>query len=547
MHMFCFQCQEFGEGKGCTQVGCCGKSDECANLQDLLIYSLKGLGIVWDTLLSAGVPLDRSVGTFAAKCLFSTITNTNFDPARVLALCREVVALRRAALARHADLLAPLRALPHVAWDPADDAAYVRQSHEVGVFDTRDEDLRSLRETITYALKGLSAYTYHANILGHFDDTIPAFTFRTLAEVTRERSVEELFSLALETGRTNLAAMALLDTANAAVYGEPGPADVNLGVRGNPGILVTGHDLKDIDDLLEQSAGTGVDIYTHSEMIAAHYYPRLRRHPHLAGNYGDAWWRQESDFAAFNGPILVTSNCITPVQEAYARRIFTAGPAAYPGVPHIHRDEKGRIDFGPLVALARTCPPPTPLESGSFPGGYGWRAVTARAGKILELVKAGRIRRFVVIAGCDGRDPARIYYREVAGQLPADTIILTAGCAKYPFMRLPLGAIDGIPRILEAGQCNDCYSLVRIAQALAEAVGAESVNDLPLSFDVAWYDQKAVAVLLTLLALGVRNIRLGPSLPGFLSPAVRDRLAQTFNLMRIDTAGADVAAMLSGR
>lgn len=546
MHMFCFQCQETGEGRACTHGGACGKSEEVANLQDLLIYVLKGIGILNDALASAGEPVDRKVGTFVCGALFTTVTNVNFDPDRLHAQIAEALAIKREIRTRYTKSLAG-HGEEYVVWDSTDRAAIVRKAYQVGVLSTKDEDVRSLREMVTYALKGVGAYTYHANILGYYDDAIPAFIYRALAAVTQERTLGELLALSLEAGKVTIDAMALLDTANNETYGQGAVTKVPLGVRKNPGILISGHDLKDIEDLLVQTEGQGVDVYTHSEMIAAHYYPKLNKFPHLAGNYGNAWWNQDEDFAAFNGPIIVTSNCITPVVPAYAERIFTTGPAAFPGVRHISRDEKEQIDFGDVIALAKRLPPPEQLDHQLFTGGFGWRQLAAVAPKVVELVKSGKIRRFIVMAGCDGRDLKRVYYREVAERLPDDTIILTAGCAKYPFMKLGLGDIDGIPRIIDAGQCNDCYSLVKIALQLKEAFGAKSVNDLPISFDIAWYDQKAVAVLLSLLYLGVTKIRLGPTLPGFLSPMIRARLVEQFAIMPIATSGADVAAMMAGR
>jgi hydroxylamine reductase len=549
MHMYCFQCQETGDGKACTAGGACGKSEEAANLQDLLIYVLKGIGILNDALLNAGGAIDRKIGTFVCSSLFATVTNVNFDPDRLHDLIAKALAIKRELRARHEAIVKGQGGFSEeaVVWDSTDRAEIVRKAYKVGVLSTTNEDIRSLREMITYALKGMAAYTYHANILGYFDDAILAFTYRALTAVSREHTLGELVALSLEAGKANIDAMALLDTANNETYGQSTVSKVPLGVRKNPGILISGHDLKDIEDLLIQTEGAGVDVYTHSEMIAAHYYPKLKKFPHLAGNYGNAWWNQEEDFADFNGPIIVTSNCITPVQPSYGDRIFTTGPAAYPGVRHIYRDEKERIDFGEVIALAKGLPPPKQLDDQIFTGGFGWRQLAAAAPKIVELVKSGKIKRFIVIAGCDGRDRARIYYREVAEQLPSDSIILTAGCAKYPFMKLNLGDIDGIPRIIDAGQCNDCYSLAKIALLLMDAFAVKSINDLPISFDVAWYDQKAVAVLLSLLHLGVTRLRLGPTLPGFLSPAVRAMLVEKFAIQPIGTSEADAEAMMAGR
>lgn len=551
MHMFCFQCQETGEGKGCTHTGECGKSEEAANLQDVLIYTLKGIGILNDALLRAGGAIDRKIGMFVCHALFTTVTNTNFDPDRLHGVIAGALAVKREIRKRYAESLKGSGGVysvedEHAVWDASDRAEVVQKAYEVGVLSTTDEDIRSLREMITYALKGMAAYTYHANILGYFDGSILAFIYRALTAVSREHTLGELVTLALQAGKVNIDAMALLDTANNETFGRSSVSKVPLGVRKNPGILISGHDLKDIEDLLLQTDGTGVDVYTHSEMIAAHYYPKLKKFSHLAGNYGNAWWNQDEDFVKFNGPIVVTSNCITPVQPEYAARIFTTGPAAYPGVRHILRDDAEKIDFGEVIALAKRLPPPTQIDDQIFTGGFGWRQLAEAAPKIIELVRSGKIKRFIVIAGCDGRDRARIYYREVAEQLPADAIILTAGCAKYPFMKLDLGDIDGIPRIIDAGQCNDCYSLVKIAMLLMDAFGVKSINELPISFDIAWYDQKAVAVLLSLLHLGVTGIRLGPTLPGFLSPRVRALLVETFALRPITTSEADARAMMAG-
>jgi hydroxylamine reductase len=556
--MFCYQCQETGEGKGCTHTGECGKSEEAANLQDLLIYLLKGIGILNDARFNTGGAIDRKIGMFVCNSLFTTVTNTNFDPDRLHGFIARALAIKREIRARHADILkgqggssstrdGSLPEGEHVVWDSTDQAEIVKKAYQVGVLSTTNEDIRSLREMITYALKGMAAYTYHANILGYFDDAILAFIYRALTAVSREHTLGELVTLSLEAGKVNIDAMALLDKANNETFGQSTVSKVSLGVRKNPGILISGHDLKDIADLLIQTEGTGVDVYTHSEMIAAHYYPKLKIFSQLAGNYGNAWWNQEEDFFKFNGPIIVTSNCITPVQPSYAGRIFTTGPAAYPGVRHIQRDEKEQIDFGEVIALAKRLPPPKQIDDQIFTGGFGWRQLAEASPKIIDLVRSGKIRRFIVIAGCDGRDRSRIYYREVAERLPADSIILTAGCAKYPFMKLNLGDIDGIPRIIDAGQCNDCYSLVKIAMLLMEGFAANSINDLPISFDIAWYDQKAVAVLLSLLHLGVAGIRLGPTLPGFLSPTVRTMLVEKFAIRPIGTSEADARAMMAGR
>ena len=549
MHMFCFQCQETGENRGCRFFGACGKQEETANYQDLLIYTLKGLAVCHERLRTAGgPPPDRETALFVAYALFSTITNVSFDPERVRALVHQGLHLKEKLLAGHPGLLDGEDS-PAAGWLPADADELRQKAYQVGIlFGDPDEDIRSLRETITYGLKGLAAYHYHALILEQDDPELTRFTLRALAAITRDLSLADLLGLALETGSATIRSMALLDRANSAAYGHPEITRVPLGVRDAPGILITGHDLKDMEELLEQTAGTGVDVYTHSEMLPAHYYPAFKKHPHLACNYGNAWWNQEHDFAAFRGPILVTSNCIVPVAEAYRDRIFTTGPAAYPGLPHIWPDPKtGRKDFSALIRLARGCPPPDPQDGGEFVGGFGRNQLEQLAGRIAELVRAGEIRRFLVMGGCDGRDPARDYYRELAARLPEGTVILTAGCAKFRFMHVPVGTIAGVPRILDAGQCNDCYALVFIALKLKEAFGAADINDLPVSYDIPWYDQKAVAVLLALLSLGVRRIRLGPTLPAFLSPNVRRILVEKFDLRPITTPEDDLAAMVAGR
>lgn len=548
MHMFCFQCQETGEGKGCRHSGVCGKDDEVANAQDLLIWTLKGLSVLQEELGRKGIPTEPETARFLAFSLFSTVTNVNFDAPRVLELVRRGLALKASLLEKHTSLLEGFEH-PMARWQPADEDALRRQAYEVGVlFSNPDEDIRSLRETMIYGLKGIAAYQHHAMILGHDDPELTAFIVKALAATTKELAIPELLDLVLETGRVTILSMALIDRANTATYGEPEPTRIPLGVRGNPGILVSGHDLRDIQEILEQTEGQGIDVYTHSEMLATHYYPALRKYGHLAGNYGNAWWNQDRDFASFNGPIVVTSNCITPVQEAYRDRIFGTGPVAYPGVPHIAEDPvTGRKDWSRVIALARTCEPPQAVDAGGFLGGFGRARLTAEAGRIVELVKAGRISRFVVMGGCDGRDLSRDYYRQVAEQLPPDAVILTAGCAKYRFMQCRLGDIDGLPRILDAGQCNDCYTLLVIALKLKEAFGAEDLNALPISFDIPWYDQKSVAVLLALLYLGVKGVRLGPTHPAFLSPAVKAVLESKFDLKRIGTAREDVAAMMAGR
>ncbi len=546
MHMFCFQCQETGEGRGCRWVGACGKEEDTANYLDLLIHGLKGLAVCYRRLEAAGVFPDRDAELFVSYALFSTVTNVCFDPVRMLALAREAQDRKARLLAEHETLLSSL-SHEAVRWLPADEAALKAKAYQVGVlFSNPDEDERSLREMVIYALKGVAAYLYHAMILGHDDQELSRFILRALAATAEQHTLDELLALALETGKMTIRAMAHLETANTRSYGQPRVTSVPLHVRANPAILITGHDLKDMEELLGQTEGTGVDVYTHSEMLPAHYYPAFASRQHLHGNYGNAWWNQDRDFATFNGPIVVTSNCITPVQEAYRNRIFSTGPVAYPGVQHIEEDADGHKDWSKVIALAKTCPPPQAVDVGEFVGGFGRAQLDLAAGRIAELVKEGKISRFVVIGGCDGRDISRDYYRQVAEQLPKDAVILTAGCAKYRFMQCKLGDIEGVPRVIDAGQCNDCYALLTIALKLKEVFGAESLNDLPISYDIPWYDQKSVAVLLALCHLGVKGVRLGPTHPAFLSPAVKAVLEDAFDLKRIGTAREDVAAMMAG-
>ena len=508
--MFCYQCQETMGNSGCRLRGVCGKLPETAARMDALIRQLK--------LLSASREPSRELGRFVCKALFMTLTNTNFDDTRL------DKALRLAEqLTGETSVNAPL-----------------------GVLACEDEDIRSLRELLTYGLKGIAAYTEHAAVLEHYDDEIYDFLFKALGAMAHGNMESELLALIQECGNVAVKAMALLDEANTEHYGHPEITKVSIGVGSRPGILISGHDLKDLEELLEQSRGTGIDIYTHGEMLAANSYPFFKKYPHLRGNYGNAWHRQNTEFAAFNGPILMTTNCITPVQESYRDRIFTTGVAGYPGVRHISEDAQGKKNFAPLIELAKKCPPPTPIDNGTLTTGFAHNQVIALADKITEAVKSGAIRRFIVMAGCDGRHVSRNYYTTLAEKLPKDTVILTAGCAKYRYNKLLLGEIGGIPRVLDAGQCNDCYSLVLIAKKLQEAFGLKDPNQLPLSFDIAWYEQKAVAVLLALLALGFKNIRLGPTLPGFLSPKVAKLLIDTYQMKGITTPEEDIADMLKG-
>ena len=512
MNMFCYQCQETAKNSGCTLRGVCGKTAQTSNKMDELVGELKTIALVRKP--------DRELGLFIMQSLFMTITNANFDDSRI-----------DAQIARAKEYSGGANA-----------------GVSVGVLACENEDIRSLRELLIYGLKGIAAYADHAAMLGKHDDSVYEFAFKALAAAAQNVSADELTALVLECGNAAVKTMALLDSANTGAYGSPQITRVKTGVGSRPGILVSGHDLLDIKELLEQTKDGGVDIYTHSEMLPAHYYPELKKYPHLYGNYGNAWHRQNVEFASFNGPILMTTNCITPVQESYKDRIFTTGMAGYPNVPHIadRRDGKAK-DFSAIIALAKKCPPPTAIEDGEIVGGFAHAQVAALAGKVVEAVKSGAIKRFVVMAGCDGRQKERAYFTEVAEKLPADTVILTAGCAKYRYNKLALGDIGGIPRVLDAGQCNDSYSLAVIALKLKEAFGLDDVNKLPLSFDIAWYEQKAVAVLLALLALGFKNIRLGPTLPAFLSPNVAQVLVKTFNIMPTKDADSDVAAMAAGR
>ena len=537
MHMFCYQCQETGDERGCSFLGACGKDDETANLQDLLIHTLKGVALAAEPSLASG-HVERDAAGVLARGLFATVTNTNFDAQRFYGMIREAVAVRDRPRGRHAASL-PAATTDALTWRGDTPEEMRARSLRIDIRDTVDPDLRSMRELVVYGLKGIGAYLAHAAVLGHHDDAVNDFLVRALAALTRETSEAVLDDLALETGRQMVAAMAVLDEANAATYGDPEAGPVRLGTRDRPGILVTGHDLKDLEELLEQTAGTGVDVYTHCEMWAAHSYPRLRAHEHLVGHYGNAWWLQDDEFEVFGGPVLVTSNCIVPVRESYRRRIFTTGVAGFPGVAHVADAEPGRPkDFSALVALARTCPPPRELERGEIVAGFSHRYVAKHLDAVLGAVKGGAIRRFVVMGGCDGRDGRRDYFTRAARALPKDSVILTAGCAKFRYVKEDLGTAGGLPRVLDAGQCNDCYSLVRIALALKDALRVADVNDLPVDFDLAWYDQKAVGVVLALVALGFRGVRMGPTLPAFLLTAAGRRFLERHDVRQTDLASA---------
>ena len=536
-NMFCYQCQETARCQGCTVSGVCGKKPDVAAMQDLLVYVTKGLSAVTTALRGQGVAVDHEVNHQITYNLFVTITNANFDK-------ESIQADIQATLDRKAQLLAQVQdpaALPAAArWDGSGD--WEEKAKTVGVLSTENEDIRSLRELITYGLKGLAAYTKHANALGQEDPDVDAFLQRALAATLDDSlSADDLVTLTLETGKHGVAGMALLDQANTSAYGHPQITKVKLGVGKNPGILISGHDLRDLEMLLEQTQGTGVDVYTHSEMLPAHYYPAFQKYPNFVGNYGNAWWKQKEEFAAFHGPILMTTNCIVPPAPSYQDRLYTTGAAGWPGCTHIPGGIGEQKDFSALIEHAKKCAPPEELETGEIVGGFAHEQVFALADKVVEAVKSGAIQKFVVMAGCDGRAKSREYYTEFAKALPKDTVILTAGCAKYKYNKLPLGDIGGIPRVLDAGQCNDSYSLALIALKLKEVFGLDDVNDLPIIYNIAWYEQKAVIVLLALLYLGVKNLHLGPTLPAFLSPNVAKVLVDNFGIAGIGTVEEDLA------
>ena len=535
--MFCYQCQETAGCKGCTISGVCGKKPEVARMQDLLVYVTKGLSCVTARMREEGIPVEKDVNHMVTRNLFITITNANFDREAIRKAVEETLAVKQ-------DLLGKLEnkeGLPEAAfWNGAEDS-FDAKAAEVGVLSTRDEDIRSLRELITYGLKGLSAYSKHANALLQDNEEVDAFIQKALAKTLDDSlGVNDLVSLTLETGKYGVDGMALLDKANTEAYGNPEVTQVDIGVRKNPGILISGHDLRDLEMLLEQTKGTGVDVYTHSEMLPAHYYPAFKKYPHFAGNYGNAWWKQKEEFEKFNGPILMTTNCVVPPAESYKDRLWTTGAAGFPGCRHIDGAYGETKDFSEIIAQAKTCPVPTEIETGTITGGFAHEQVFALADKVVDAVKTGAIRKFVVMAGCDGRHKTREYYTEFAKRLPKDVVILTAGCAKYKYNKLDLGDIGGIPRVLDAGQCNDSYSLALIALKLKEIFKLDDINDLPIVFNIAWYEQKAVIVLLALLYLGVKNIHLGPTLPAFLSPNVAEVLVDNFGIAGIGTVDDDL-------
>ena len=544
--MFCYQCQETVKNEGCNIKGVCGKTEETANLQDLLIYVLKGIAIYAEKAKEKGT-LDSKYGRFTVEALFVTITNVNFDSDRIIALIREALKLRDELKKKYgADM--PRALHDATVWFSDDTAEFAKKAAEVGILSIENVDVRSLRMLLIYGVKGIAAYAEHAAVLGLEDEKIYNFLMEALVSTTKDLSVDEMVAMVMRAGECAVNTMAILDKANTSTYGNPEISKVNIGVRGNPGILISGHDLKDMEELLKQTEGTGVDVYTHGEMLPANTYPAFKKYSHLAGNYGNAWWKQAEEFDSFNGPILMTTNCIIPVKDSYKDRIFTTSVVGYPGLKHIpSRAKGGAKDFSAIIALAKKCAPPKELEKGELVTGFGHNQVLALADKVVEAVKSGAIKRFIVMAGCDGRHKTRSYYTDVARELPKDTIILTAGCAKYRYNKLALGDIGGIPRVLDAGQCNDCYSLVVIALKLKEVFGLKDINELPISFDVAWYEQKAVAVLLALLFLGVKGIRLGPTLPAFASPNVLKVLVENFNIKPIADVKTDVEAMIKGQ
>ena len=543
--MFCFQCQEALKNEACTRSGICGKKEATSDLQDALVYALQGIALVQQA--GKEKKTDKATGRFVTQALFATLTNTNFDEERILSLIEEALAMRNNLLA----LLQPVweGGTPDaVTWNGKTQDDFIKKGKETSIAAVANEDIRSLQALLLYGIKGIAAYAHHAAVLGYELETIYDFVVEALAATLQNTDAQSLTGMALKAGEVAVTTMALLDQANTETYGHPEITQVNIGVRNNPAILISGHDLRDMEELLKQTEGTGIDVYSHCEMLAANYYPAFKKYSHFAGNYGNAWWQQHDEFESFNGPILVTTNCLTPPDASYKNRLFTTGIAGYPDIKHIPDRLPGQMkDFSPLINMAKTCPPPAEIDKGTITGGFARNQVLALAGPVVEAVKSGAVKRFVVMAGCDGRHKERSYFTEVAQNLPQDAIILTAGCAKFRYNKLNLGDIGGIPRVLDAGQCNDCYSLAAIALALKDVFALQDINDLPLSFDVAWYEQKAVAVLLALLHLGVKGIRLGPTLPAFLSPGVAKVLVEAFGIKGIGNAKDDAEAIMAGR
>ena len=535
--MFCYQCQETAGCKGCTVVGVCGKQPDVAAMQDLLVWVTKGISAVTTRLREEGRAVADEVNHLVTENLFTTITNANFDKAAIEKRIEKTLEMKTALW----EQLERRDNLPEAAGWTGEPSEFIKKASEAGVLIGQNEDIISLRSLITYGLKGLSAYTRHANVLLQEDREVDAFLQRALAATLDDGlSVDDLIHLTLETGEYGVRGMALLDRANTETYGNPEITTVDIGVGSNPGILVSGHDLRDMEMLLEQTQGTGVDVYTHSEMLPAQYYPAFKKYPNFKGNYGNAWCRQKEEFEMFNGPILMTTNCIVPPKDSYKDRLYTTGAAGYPGCTYINGGIGGKKDFSVIIQHAKRCEPPTGIEQGQIVGGFAHAQVLALADKVVDAVKSGKIRKFVVMAGCDGRAKSRTYYTDFAKALPEDTVILTAGCAKYRYNKLNLGDIEGIPRVLDAGQCNDSYSLAVIAMKLQEIFGLDDINDLPIIYNIAWYEQKAVIVLLALLSLGIKNIHLGPTLPAFLSPNVVNVLVEKFGIAGIDSVESDV-------
>jgi len=545
--MFCFQCQEAAKGTGCTIKGVCGKDDETANRMDLLLFVTKGVSVVATLLRNAGVEIPSHIDHFVVDALFSTITNANFDIESITKRIVEGITLRDRLKEEARKQAIKLPVIDELVWI-GDESSFEGKALTVGVLREANPDIRSLKELTIYGLKGMAAYVEHAGNLGFEDKDLHRFIQYALAETLRkDLSAEQLTALVLETGSYGVKAMALLDKANTSSYGNPEITQVNIGVRNNPAILISGHDLKDMEELLAQTEGTGVDVYTHSEMLPANYYPAFKKYKHFVGNYGNAWWQQREEFESFNGPILFTTNCIVPPLEgaSYKDRVYTTNSTGFPGWKHIPSREDGKTkDFSEIIAHAKRCAAPKEIEHGQITGGFAHNQVMALADKVIDAVKSGAIRKFVVMAGCDGRMKNRNYYTEFASELPSDCVILTAGCAKYRYNKLPLGDIGGIPRVLDAGQCNDSYSLAVIAMKLQEAFGLEDINQLPIVYNIAWYEQKAVIVLLALLSLGVKNIHLGPTLPAFLSPNVAKVLVENFGIGTISTVDEDIEKLI---
>lgn len=537
--MFCYQCQETVKNTGCTVNGICGKKGTTANLQDLLIHTVKGVSLVAE---KAGT-IDKVVSDFVTKALFTTVTNVNFDDDNLVEIIKQGLSIREDVKKKYS-----VTGVDHdsAIWNASTKEEMNQKAKSIGVLSTENEDVRSLRELLIYGLKGVAAYADHAAILGFEDQSIYDYLVKGMASVTKDLSVDEMIANVLKAGEVAVTAMATLDKANTETYGNPEITEVNIGVGKKPGILISGHDLKDMEELLKQTEGSGVDVYTHGEMLPANYYPAFKKYSNFIGNYGNAWWLQDKEFAFFNGPVVMTTNCLVPPKDSYKERVFTTGNVAFPGVKEIaDRTEPGEKDFSDVIAMAKKCKPPTEIETGKIVGGFAHEQVFALADKVVDAVKTGAIKKFVVMAGCDGRQKGRDYYKDFAEALPKDTVILTAGCAKFRYNKLNLGDIGGIPRVLDAGQCNDSYSLVLIALKLKEIFELEDINDLPIVYNIAWYEQKAVTVLLALLHLGVKDIHLGPTIPAFLSPTVVDVLVKNFGISGISSVEEDIKKLIT--